>query len=231
MRGFFPPVAFIMDFGFLQTFFFEYGYYAVFGVLLLCGMGLPLPEDITLVTAGIISALGPQNVHWMFVISYLGVLVGDSLMYAIGWRFGPHIRQKRWFAKLLTPERMSRIDYLFQRYGNRLIFIARFLPGLRAPIYVITGITRRVSYWQFAAMDGLAAILSVPLFVYVGYYGAENHEWLVEKMREFKYLTIAIILVVIAVVIYYLWKRKRRLAFFRSTRARLKEMRKRNPSA
>lgn len=220
-----------MDFGFLQTFFFEYGYYAVFGVLLLCGMGLPLPEDITLVTAGIISALGPQNVHWMVFVSYMGVLVGDSLMYAIGWHFGPHIRQKRWFAKLLTPERMNRIDYLFRRYGNRLIFIARFLPGLRAPIYVITGITRRVSYWQFASMDGLAAILSVPLFVYVGHYGAENHEWLVEKMREFKYLTAAIVLACIAVVAYYLWKRKRRLAFFRATRARLKELRKRNPSS
>ena len=165
-----------MDFSFLQIFFLEYGYYAVFGILLLCGMGLPVPEDITLVTAGIISALGTGNVHLMVLVSYLGVMVGDSLMYGIGWHFGPHLRQKRWFAKLLTPERMDKVDYMFCRYGNRLIFVARFLPGLRAPIYVITGITRRVNYWQFAFMDGLAALLSVPLFVYVGHYGAENHE-------------------------------------------------------
>lgn len=216
-----------MDFSFLQTFFLEYGYYAVFGILLLCGMGLPVPEDITLVTAGIISALGAGNVHWMVFVCYMGVMVGDSLMYAIGWKFGPTLRQKRWFAKLLSPERMEKVDYMFRRYGNRLIFVARFLPGLRAPIFVITGITRRVSYWKFAFMDGLAAILSVPLFVYVGYYGAENREWLVDKMREFKYATIVLILIVIAVVIYYLWKRKKRREFFRATRARLKALRKR----
>lgn len=217
-----------MDFSFLQTFFFEYGYYAVFGVLLLCGMGLPVPEDITLVTAGVISALGSQNIHVMFVVAYLGVMVGDSLMYGIGWHFGPHIRQKKWFAKLLSPERMDQIDSLFRRYGNRLIFVARFLPGLRAPIYVMTGITRRVKYWQFALMDGFAAIISVPVFVYVGYFGASNHEWLMEKMREFKYLTIAIVLIVIGIVIYYLWKRKKRKIFFRETRARLKALRKSN---
>ena len=56
---------------FLQSFFFEYGYYAVFSVLVLCGMGLPLPEDITLVTAGIISALGEKNVHIMLVVAAL----------------------------------------------------------------------------------------------------------------------------------------------------------------
>lgn len=217
-----------MDFSFLQTFFLEYGYYAVFGILLLCGMGLPVPEDITLVTAGIISALGTGNVHWMVFVSYMGVMMGDSLMYAIGWHFGPTLRQKRWFAKLLTPERMEKVDYMFRRYGNRLIFVARFLPGLRAPIFVITGITRRVRYWQFALMDGLAAILSVPLFVYVGYYGAENHEWLVEKMREFKYATIALVLIVAVVAAYYLWKRKKRREFFRATRARLKALRKRS---
>ena len=47
-----------MTLSLLHAFFFDYGYYAVFGVLVLCGMGLPLPEDITLITAGIISQLG-----------------------------------------------------------------------------------------------------------------------------------------------------------------------------
>ena len=131
-----------MTFSLLQAFFFDYGYYAVFGVLVICGMGLPLPEDITLLTAGVISQLGDKNVHIMLVVAYLGVLCGDWVMYLIGWKFGPHLRQSRWFSKLLTPERMIQTETLFHRYGSRVIFVARFLPGLRAPIYVMTGIGR-----------------------------------------------------------------------------------------
>ena len=216
---------------FLQSFFFEYGYYAVFSVLVLCGMGLPLPEDITLVTAGIISALGEKNVHIMLVVAYFGVLCGDWMMYIIGWKFGPHLRKSRWFSKLLTPKRMLQTETLFLRYGNRLVFIARFLPGLRAPIYVMTGITRRISFWQFTLMDGLAALLSIPIFVYIGYYGAENSEWMMKKMHEFKYLTIALFIALAAFIIYYLWRRKRRIAFFRATRARLRAQRKENKPA
>ena len=179
-----------MTFSLLQAFFFDYGYYAVFGVLVICGMGLPLPEDITLLTAGVISQLGDKNVHIMLVVAYLGVLCGDWVMYLIGWKFGPHLRQSRWFSKLLTPERMIQTETLFHRYGSRVIFVARFLPGLRAPIYVMTGITRRISFWRFTLMDGLAALLSVLFFVYIGYYGAENHEWMLKKMHEFKYAKI-----------------------------------------
>ena len=211
---------------FLQSFFFEYGYYAVFSVLVLCGMGLPLPEDITLVTAGIISALGDKNVHIMLVVAYFGVLCGDWMMYIIGWKFGPHLRKSRWFSKLLTPKRMLQTETLFLRYGNRLVFIARFLPGLRAHIYIMTGITRRISFWQFTLMDGLAALLSIPVFVYIGYYGAENSEWMMKKMHEFKYLTIALFVVLAGFIVYYLWRRKRRIAYFRETRARLRAQRK-----
>ena len=219
-----------MTLSLLQAFFFDYGYYAVFGVLVLCGMGLPLPEDITLIAAGIISQLGEQNVHVMLVVAYFGVLCGDWMMYLIGWRFGPHLRQSRWFSKLLTPERMIQTETLFHRYGSRVIFVARFLPGLRAPIYVMTGITRRISFWHFTLMDGLAALFSVPVFVYIGYYGAENHEWMLKKMHEFKYATIALFLVIAGIIAYYIWRRRRRRAYFRTTRARLRAERKRAAS-
>ena len=173
-----------MTLSFLQAFFLDYGYYAVFGALVLCGMGLPLPEDITLVTAGVISELGDKNVHIMLIVAYFGILCGDWMMYLIGWKFGPRLRQSRWFSKILTPERMIQTETLFHRYGSRVIFVARFLPGLRAPIYVMTGITRRISFWHFTLMDGLAALVSVPVFVYIGFYGAENHEWMLKKMHE-----------------------------------------------
>ncbi len=73
---------------FLISFFSSYGYWAVFLVLIACGFGVPIPEDITLVSGGVISGLGYTNVHWMLVVSMLGVLIGDSTMYWLGRIYG-----------------------------------------------------------------------------------------------------------------------------------------------
>lgn len=71
---------------YLIEFFSSYGYWAVFFVLLMCGFGVPIPEDITLVSGGVISGLGYTNVHIMLLVSMIGVLVGDSIMYSRGGR-------------------------------------------------------------------------------------------------------------------------------------------------
>ena len=70
--------------GLLETFFQQFGYFAVFLVLVLCGFGIPIPEDVTLVAGGVISGLGYTNVHIMFAVGMAGVLVGDGLMFLLG---------------------------------------------------------------------------------------------------------------------------------------------------
>ncbi|MDD2343798.1 MAG: DedA family protein, partial [Tolumonas sp.] len=65
----------------LISIFSDYGYVAVFVMLLLCGFGLPIPEDITLVAGGIIAGLGYADVHTMFAVCMAGVLIGDGTMF------------------------------------------------------------------------------------------------------------------------------------------------------
>lgn len=211
---------------FFQEFLFNYGYWAVFIVLLICGAGFPLPEDITLISAGIISGLGQANLYVMIVVSYLGIIIGDTMMYGIGCYFGGNLREKPLFQKIFLPERMQQIDDLFQKYGNRVIFVARFLPGLRAPIYVISGMTKRVKLSMFILMDSIAAILSVPVFVYIGHYGAENREWIMKtigNMKEFAFWGV-IIFAIYLIVRFYLSYRRR--AFFRNKRKELRLLRR-----
>ena len=100
----------------------------------------------------------------------------------------------------------------FDRYGNRLLFFARFLPGLRTPVYIITGITRRVGFVRFLLIDFFAAIISVPIWVYLGHHGAENIDWIKAQMRHGQ---MGIYLILAAVVIFIgitYWKRKRKQA-------------------
>ena len=141
-------------FAILEAFFTQYGYAAVFLVLVACGFGVPIPEDITLVTGGVIAGLGHANVHIMFAVGMLGVLVGDGLMFAAGRVYGDKILRFRLIQRIMTPKRYAQVQEKFDKYGNRVLFVARFLPGLRTPIYITAGISRRVSYGQFLVMDG-----------------------------------------------------------------------------
>ncbi|MGN2242898.1 DedA family protein [Frateuria sp. GZRR33] len=191
--------------------FADSGYLAVFGALLLCGAGAPLPEDITLVAGGVIAGLGFANVHVMALVSLVGVLAGDAAMFLLGHRHGARIMQWPLVARLLTPERYCRVQEKFARYGNRLLFLARFLPGMRTAVYVTAGATHRVSFLRFFLLDGLAALISVPVWVYLGYFGANNREWLTTWIGRGQHgiWIVAAVLVVAGPVLW--WRHRRRM--------------------
>lgn len=196
----------------LVTLFAENGYAAVFIALLLCGAGAPLPEDITLVAGGVIAGLGYANVHIMFVVAMIGVLVGDAGMFLLGHHYGAHILQWRVVSRLLTPARYAKVQEKFERYGNRLMFIARFLPGMRTAVYITAGTTHRVSFIRFLLLDGLAALISVPIWVYLGYFGADNHEWLVKWIRRGQSSLWVLGGIVLIAVLVLWWRHRRRVA-------------------
>ncbi|MDF0606809.1 DedA family protein [Neisseriaceae bacterium TC5R-5] len=189
--------------------FTSYGYLAVFVVLLLCGFGVPIPEDITLVAGGIISGLGYANVHWMFAVGMVGVLLGDTFMFTIGRVMGDKVLNFRPVARILTPQRFAAVQEKFEKYGNWVLFVARFLPGLRTPIFITAGMTCRVPFWRFLLMDGFAALISVPVWVYLGYYGAANHEWLIKMIHRGQTGILIAMAVLFAVIGVIWWRRKR----------------------
>lgn len=191
----------------LVRIFAENGYVAVWIALFICGLGLPLPEDVTLVAGGVIAGLGYANVHTMFGLCMAGVLLGDTTMFLLGRRYGEAMRQWRWIARVLTPERYGVVQHKFKRYGNRVLFVARFLPGMRTTVYLTAGMTRQVSLLRFVLIDGLAAVISVPVWVYLGYFGANNHAWLLKWMHRGQN-SIWLILAIVALGLGWAWWRR-----------------------
>jgi membrane protein DedA with SNARE-associated domain len=207
----------------LVAFFLSYGYLAVFGMLLLCGFGLPLPEDITLVSGGIIAGLACEPtdhiwsalrdcaaVHVMLIVSLVGVLVGDGIMFSLGYLYGDRITRLRLLSRVLTPARYQMVQEKFSKYGTWVLFSARFMPGIRSSIFIIAGITRQVSFLRFIATDGAAAMISVPLWVYLGFWGAHQRDQLVHWINTGK-MSFLVLLAVVAVVflLVFFIKRKR----------------------
>lgn len=179
-----------------------YSYFVMFGVLLLCGFGFPMPEDVVLISGGILSARGITHFWLVNAICMAGVLVGDGTIYYLGRRYGPSVKKLRLVRKLMSDSVDQRVAQIFSRHGDRVIFMARFMPGLRTPIFLTSG-TYQVPAWKFFALDGFAALISVPLWVWVGRVFGENLEVLEQKIRQFQfgiYGLLAILLVIFVVM-------------------------------
>ena len=193
----------------LLPIFTEYGYIAVFVMLLICGFGVPIPEDVTLVTGGVIAGLGFANEHNMVAVGLAGVMVGDGLIFIGGRLFGDKITRVKFFQRLLTPERYAAVQEKFSRYGRWVMFVARFLPGLRTPVFLTAGMSKRVSFPTWFFMDGFAALISVPVWVYLGFYGAKNIDWLFDVVRRGQHVLLGLLLLGAIVGAVYWWRARK----------------------
>ncbi|MCA9054211.1 MAG: DedA family protein [Planctomycetaceae bacterium] len=193
----------------------RFSYAAIIVILLLCGLGLPLPEEIPILTSGVLAQMGHMRPWPALAALMVGVMLGDSAMFLLGKRWGGHLLEHKLARKLLTRERQDKITDYFAKYGALVIFIARFLPGLRAPLFLTAG-SMRVRFLTFFSMDGLAALLSVPLSFWVAYYFTNRLKEVLELSHQVLYWVLGgvIVLLLLGHVVWDRWKaaRKKQLA-------------------
>lgn len=198
---------------FLQTLvsiFMQYGYFAVFGILILCGFGLPVPEDISLTAGGVISGLGYANVHIMFLVGMAGVLLGDCFVFWLGSYYGEKALTLPVLRTVLHPERFDKVREQFKKYGRWVVFFGRFMPGLRMPIFFTAGTSKQITFLLFLITDGFAALISVPIWVYLGYYFAHNFDELMGWVRNGQTIILSLVALAISIFAFLWWRRKHR---------------------
>ncbi len=145
-----------------------FSYPAVFLLLVLCGVGAPLSEELVVITGGLVVAQSGASLPVMAVTAYLGILAGDSALYRIGRSLGPRVFTHPKLAKMLTPARVELLKKMFARRGAVTVFLARFLPGLRAPAFLLAGATG-LPYRRFLLADGAAAWAAAMGMTWLGY--------------------------------------------------------------
>lgn len=196
---------------FLTQFLMQGSYIGIAGVLLLSGFGLPLPEDVPLLIAGSLCYHGKAELMIMIPVVFIAIMAGDGVMFFLGRRYGGNIPHLPIIGRYVTHELMEKAKPKFSDHSGKTLFIARFLPGLRAACFLTAG-ALHTPYWKFLFFDGLAAILSIPAWVLVGYFGAQQFD----RVRQAAmWIQIAIgITVVLLVGGFVLWKlfRKRKVA-------------------
>lgn len=188
-------------------------YWIVFGVLVACGLGFPLPEDIPLIAAGYLTWEGTMQLGLALLTTLFGVLIGDSLLYFIGHKLGRAMLDHETFQTFFKPEKIRRTKAYFRKFGDKIVFFARFVAGFRAVAFFTAG-AMHMKYTRFVLLDGLAALLSVPVWIAIGYYlghflGDEIEQILVQIRHLKNYATIGIFSVFAIVVIRIFIKYRR----------------------
>jgi membrane protein DedA with SNARE-associated domain len=184
-------------------------YILIFGVLLVCGLGAPIPEDFILIVAGWVSYLGITNLWAMMIVSYFGVMLGDSIVFGLGSLYGKKLTRRWPFRLFLTEESLALVKKKIHKHGSKVIFAARFMPGLRAPLFFFSG-TLHLPYRVFLFYDGLAALLSVPLIIGVVFRFGDVFDAVRREITKVEHgLSIVIALVILSVgAKWYLSHRK-----------------------
>jgi len=176
----------------------HFTYAGLFVVLLLCGLGLPLPEDVALLAGGYMVHRGVTRYPITIVVALFGVVAGDNSLFFLGRRFGSGLVRYFGVARPGRQLQIERIKDFMRRHGHRAIFYARFLAGLRALIYLSAG-SFGVRPPVFLFYDLAGAMISVPVVVSLGYLFGGQLETLVHYIGGFERLILMVALLSVAV--------------------------------
>jgi membrane protein DedA with SNARE-associated domain len=186
-------------------------YLIVFGVLLACGLGVPLPEDVSLIFGGFLVYEERAQLPLMMLTGYLGIIIGDSMIFFFGRRLGSKLGTKQggFFNRIISPDKRARVEGLFKKHGEKIVLLARFLPGVRSVTYFTAG-SVGMKYSHFVFFDSVAALASAPIFVFLGFkFGGELEELLHKIARGQRNVVVVLVVVIVAGVLFSRWRSKR----------------------
>ncbi len=175
----------------------HWGYVAIFVVVVLGNVGLPLPEETVLALAGYLVWRGELSLPLVLAVGVVSAVTGDNLGYWLGRRYGRTAlpRYARWV--LGHPERLQSMEAFVARRGPFAVFVARFIPGIRFMAGPLAG-GLGLRFLPFLAANVLGALVYVPVAVGAGYAVGYGFGEYVERMRrvagqvEYMVLTVAL---------------------------------------
>jgi membrane protein DedA with SNARE-associated domain len=185
------------------------------GILLLCGFGLPIPEDISLIAAGYFAHRGVLDVHLAFLVCLSAVLLGDTMSFFMGRYFGRRVLSSRLAQRYFTPRRQLRVRAYFRKFGSKVVLVGRFTPGLRFTIFFTAG-TLHVRPAVFLIYDFAAAAISVPVLVYCAWFFGSQIDKVIVYARHTEHGIFIAILIAAAVITIKALKRRRARAAARA---------------
>jgi membrane protein DedA with SNARE-associated domain len=179
----------------------HFPYLGLFSLLILGGIGLPFPEDATLLLSGLLMAHDVIKPLPAFFVVYSGLLITDFSLYLVGKKYGRSVVEHKRFHKIISPDRLSKLEDKFKKWGSWVVFFGRHIWGLRAQIFLAAGVMK-ISTTKFLVAD---ALFSIALWGGIGYLGGNSIQVLKKDVTRIEHIVIVIfmILLVSGIFIWY----------------------------
>ena len=184
-------------------------YIGLFALLILGGIGVPFPEDATFILCGFLIQAQTVNTVPALLVIYLGVLIADFILYSFGRKYGRMVVSHRRFHRFLSPEKLTDLEKRFKRKGIFFILLGRHFIGLRAQIFIVSGIMR-MHPLKFLLTDAVAVTFTIAVMVSIGYAGGHSLKDLGIDVGKTEYVAYFLLMSFIMGYIVFTYIRKRR---------------------
>lgn len=187
------------------------GYVMLFALLFMCGLGLPMPEDIPLLAAGALIAAGKMHLGIAAICAWCGIIGGDIMLYHLGKSYGLQVTKVPFVGKHVTVDRIQRVERMFTKYGVWVVAVGRLFAGIRGAMVIAAGAIR-YNFLTFLIADGLAALISGGLWVALGYWlgnRIKDHMADIDRWKHYIAGTLVVLIILVLVGTYF-WKRRKK---------------------
>jgi glycerol-3-phosphate O-acyltransferase / dihydroxyacetone phosphate acyltransferase len=194
----------------LQEYVDNFTYLGIFALLLLGSLGVPVPEEMPIIAAALLSH--EHVVRWWLAlpICLLGVLSGDMVLYWVGRHWGEQVLNLRLVRLLLSPAREQWLKAAYRRHALKTVVTARHVMGLRAAAFLTAG-SAGVPFWKFVVADAGAALFGVPLAFGLAYFFTDQIKAIMADVhRAERWLGLAGVLALAAMLVVWVWRWNRR---------------------
>ena len=189
--------------------------------IIILALGTFVSEDLTTIGAGVLASKGSLHLGTALVGCFLGIFIGDGLLYLVGLVIGRPALRLPFLAKMLPEEKVDQCTQWFERNGMSMVIISRFVPGTRLPTYFAAGLLgARARYFLLAA--AIAVAIWTPLLIGGAWFFGEQFERYVKPENPYYWLVLASLIVFLFLMVRLLMKltthKSRRLLRSRLTR-------------
>jgi len=184
----------------------QFAHYIIFGALLLAGFNIPVSEDAMLFISGYLASKNPELMVPLFLGVYLGAYFSDIICYWLGRLLGPKLWEIRFFANMVSKDKVDKVHGFYERYGFLTLLVGRFIPfGVRNALFLTAGLGK-MNFIKFAIADLIACTISCSLFFTLYYKLGDTAIEYVKKGN----IILILIAAAVALVVFFKFKSKKK---------------------
>ena len=181
-------------------------YIGLFVLLILGAIGLPFPEGTTLIVCGVLIFTHVIKSIPALLIAYSGILIGDLLAYSLGRKYGRMIVTHKRFHRIISPERLLKLEDMFNKKRTLLVMIGGHLIG---EIFIVAGVMR-MPLSKFLAADAIASIFTIAIWTGIGYVGGNSLEVIKKDISRIEHIGILFVIILLSIYLLFRYFKSRK---------------------